>query len=141
MLILVLIPKRVNLVQLLDVKEKKITTIQADLTKLKLEKECVSITIKQEAKNLEYATQVHKALLSYSTGVEGHLECLPLTPLCTMNTRPLNHLFCQSTLVLFVTACSIVATLLWLIANVRIMHCDWGSACNYLQDAKIPHVM
>jgi hypothetical protein len=21
------------------------------------------------------------------------------------------------------------------------MHCDWGSACNYLQDAKIPHVM
>ncbi len=48
--------KRVNLVQLLDVKEKKITTIQVDLIELKLEKEHVSTTIKKEAKNFKYAT-------------------------------------------------------------------------------------
>jgi hypoxanthine-guanine phosphoribosyltransferase len=49
-------PKRVNLVQLLDVKEKKIATIQADIIELKLEKELVFGIIKEEAKNLEYTT-------------------------------------------------------------------------------------
>jgi hypothetical protein len=57
------IPKIVNLVWLFDVKEKKITTIQIDVIELKLEKEFMSTTIKKEAKNLEYATQMHKALL------------------------------------------------------------------------------
>jgi hypothetical protein len=74
------IPKRVNLVQLLDVKEKKIATIQTYLIELKLEKEWVS-TINKKTKNLEYATHVHKTLLSYSTGAKGHLVVFAPNPI------------------------------------------------------------
>jgi hypothetical protein len=74
-------PKKIKLVQLLDMKEKNISIIQAYLIELKLEKECMSATVNKETKNLEYATQIHRALLSYSTNVKGHLVVFSLNPI------------------------------------------------------------
>jgi hypothetical protein len=62
--------KKIKLVQLLDMKEKNIAIIQAYLIELKLEKERMSATVNKETKNLEYATQIHRALLSYSTNAK-----------------------------------------------------------------------